>query len=125
MSHATDMREQSASAHDNPAPPWHVVPRDEAGGWRVYDGDEPVAVAEFTSKSDAVAFAWHKAAEPSFGGETVLRPVVVHPRAEAKEGVEEEADAARRPRQFGSSRGKVRMAPDFDEWPPEYEEFFG
>lgn len=61
----------------------------------------------------------------SFGDEAVSRHVVVHPRGETNEGVEETADAVRRPRLFGSSRGKVRMAADFDEWPPEYEEFFG
>jgi hypothetical protein len=116
---------------DPPPPAWYVLPKEE-GGWRVHDGGKPAPTAEFARKADAVAFARRQAACRCADGRRrdvfiFNRPRKLSPEdRERLRGYDYRTPRPAPPggRGFGSLRGKIWMSDDFDELPPEIDEYF-
>lgn len=126
MSHATDMRKKPL---DVAPPPLNVEPRWN-GGWAVHDGGDPVPLAEFATREEAVSFA-HRLAHSRVEAGGQPREVVGHERPRyrtvTRGGITRfvPLDGSTPRPVFGSARGLLAMAPDFDAWWPEFEEEYG
>lgn len=113
---------------------YHVLPA-ARGGWMVKRDGDATALAHFAAKEEAVICARVLAAgdgDRHTGRSATCRPsVVVHDSVRfawmtSDDGtvarVENPSGSKRRPT-FGSARGRFAIADDFDEMPPDFDDY--